>query len=262
MLEVGQELGRRSVRYDERDVILYALAVGARETEPALVDEQHLRVLPTFALTLAQWAPDVLATQGAWDVSTALHGSQRLSVLRPMPPAGELDMSASVTGIWDKGAAAVYDITVTSQYFRATWSIFAPGRGGFGGDRGPSAPKPAERPPELTVELSTFRTQAALYRLTGDRHRIHIDPGAAHAIGAERPILHGLCTLAAANLAIGRATDSDPTTLSELTGRFAAPVLPGEHLDLRLWRNGDAIDFDAVRGGASVLSACRVRFTA
>lgn len=260
MLEVGHELGRRTVRYDERDVILYALAVGAQETEPTLVDELHLRVLPTFALTLAQWAPDVLAAQDAWDVSTALHGAQHLSVSRPMPPAGELAMSASVTGVWDKGSAAVYDITVASDYFRATWSIFAPGRGGFGGNRGPSAPKPAQLPPDLTLDLSTFRTQAALYRLTGDRHRIHIDPEAARTIGAERPILHGLCTLAAATLAIGRASGSDPSALTELSGRFAAPILPGENLDLRLWRDGAAIDFAALRGERAVLTAGRVRF--
>lgn len=258
--EVGLDLGRRRVSYDEDDVILYALAVGAVETELSLVFEQQLQVLPTFALTLAQWAPDVLAGLGAWDVSSALHGMQRLRVLRPMPPAGELELSARVTGVWDKGTAAVYDITVSSDYFEATWSIFAPGYGGFGGERGPSAPASPEREPDRTLELQTYRTQAVLYRLTGDRHRIHVDPDAARAIGAGRPILHGLCTLAASTLAIARAVDADPAALLELHGRFAAPVLPGERLDLRLWHDGDAICFDAVRDGRPVLTAGRVRF--
>ena len=35
--------------YDERDAILYALAVGAKATELDLVFEDRLRVLPTFA---------------------------------------------------------------------------------------------------------------------------------------------------------------------------------------------------------------------
>ncbi len=56
----GKDLGTRTVSYDERDAILYALSVGARATELDLVFEERLRVLPTFALTLAQWAPDEL----------------------------------------------------------------------------------------------------------------------------------------------------------------------------------------------------------
>ncbi|EHK85879.1 dehydrogenase, partial [Rhodococcus pyridinivorans AK37] len=53
----GHDLGARTIRYDERDAILYALAVGAGAADLDLVFEDRLRVLPTFALTLAQWAP-------------------------------------------------------------------------------------------------------------------------------------------------------------------------------------------------------------
>ncbi|MDI3422197.1 hypothetical protein [Streptomyces luteolus] len=53
----GHDLGTRTVAYTERDAILYALAVGARASDLDLVYEEHLRVLPTFGLTLAQWAP-------------------------------------------------------------------------------------------------------------------------------------------------------------------------------------------------------------
>ncbi|WP_205719771.1 MaoC/PaaZ C-terminal domain-containing protein [Actinomadura geliboluensis] len=47
----------------------------------------------------------------------------------------------------------------------------------------------------MTVRTAT--NQAALYRLLGDRHHLHIDPGAARTAGMPRPIMHGLCTLAA-----------------------------------------------------------------
>ncbi len=259
---MGTDLGTRTVAYDERDAILYALAVGAAATDLDLVFERCLRVLPTFALTLAQWAPDALAARGAWDVGTAVHAGQRLAVRAPLPPAGEIAMTARVADVWDKGTSAVYDVTVESDHFLATWSIFAPGRGGFGGQRGPSSGPPAEREPDGVVPLPTAENQAALYRLTGDRHLIHIDPAAAAAIGAPRPILHGLCTMAAASLRLAAATGNHPADLVDLAGRFTAPVLPGDVLDLGYWRGPQpgSLRFRAEAAGRPVIAAGTVRF--
>ncbi|QMV24679.1 enoyl-CoA hydratase [Streptomyces sp. SCUT-3] len=257
----GRRLGTRTVAYEEKDAILYALAVGARPTDLDLVFERGLRVLPTFALTLAQWAPDVLAAEGAFDTATALHGSQRLAVKRPLPPAGELTCSASVTDVWDKGGAAVFDVTVDSEYFTAVWSIFAPGRGGFGGERGPGRPAAPQGGPTHREQVETRPEQAALYRLTGDRHLIHIDPEAAAAIGQPRPILHGLCTLAAAVLRLADTLGAHPADLAELDGRFAAPVLPGEVLDLAAWQDAPGgAAFEVTAAGRPVLSGGRARF--
>lgn len=72
----GADLGTRTVSYTERDAILYALAVGAKATELDLVFEDQLRVLPTFALTLAQWAPDAL---GSAERLRHLDGTARLA---------------------------------------------------------------------------------------------------------------------------------------------------------------------------------------
>lgn len=175
----GEDLGTRTVAYDERDAILYALAVGARATELDLVFEDRLRVLPTFALTLAQWAPDELGSRGAFDTKTALHGSQNLTVRAPLPRRGDITLSASVGEVWDKGSAAVFEVRVESDFFVATWSLFAPGAGGFGGERGPSKPARPEGEPTVEAVVNTADNQAALYRLTGDRHHIHLDPAAA-----------------------------------------------------------------------------------
>ncbi|MET8577432.1 MaoC/PaaZ C-terminal domain-containing protein [Streptomyces sp. NPDC005012] len=258
----GHDLGTRTVSYSERDAILYALAVGAAADRLDLVYEERLRVLPTFALTLAQWAPDALGGLGAFDTTTAVHGGQRLVVRGPLPASGELTMSARVAEVWDKGSAAVFEVEVSSELFTASWSLFAPGRGGFGGDRGPSAPRRPDRPAEHTAAVVTHARQAALYRLLGDRHAMHIDPAAAEAAGMPRPFLHGLCTLAAALLPLADTLGRHPADLLELEARFAAPVFPGDRLSLRGWsENRAGVRFEAsCQDGRAVLSGGHARF--
>lgn len=252
----GRDLGQRTVDYDEKDAILYALAVGAAATDLDLVFEDRLRVLPTFGLTLAQWAPDVLAAAGAFD-DTAVHGSQKLEVHRPLPRAGELRLSARVGDVWDKGSAAIFEVIVECEEFTAMWSLFAPGVGGFGGDRGPARPASAGRPEGRRSVVRTFPTQAALYRLTGDRHHIHIDPEASARIGQPTPILQGLCTLAATTLPLAAELGAHPADLTALQGRFSGPVIPGDALEAESWPDGA---FELRREGAPVISDGRAVF--
>lgn len=253
----GKNIGTRTVEYDEKDAILYALSLGALETDLDLVFEDQLRVLPTFGLTLAQWAPDVLGAEGVFD-HLSVHGSQSLTVHKPMPASGSFEMTARVGDVWDKNPAAVVDVVVECDYFSATWSIFCPGRGGFSGDRGPkSVRNPRTGEPEEIV-FSTFRTQAALYRLTGDRHHIHIDPAASTLIGQPKPILQGLCTLSAAVLPLARAQAKHPADLSSIRGRFTGPVIPGDELTIYRW---PADEFEVYRRGQVVISDGMVTFS-
>ncbi|OXM43467.1 MaoC/PaaZ C-terminal domain-containing protein [Amycolatopsis alba] len=256
----GRSLGERTVDYAERDAILYALAVGAKAAQLDLVFEERLRVLPTFALTLAQWAPDALGSAGAFDTRTAVHGAQRLEVLRPLPRSGELAMKARVRDVWDKGSAAIFDVEVESDCFVAAWSIYAPGAGGFGGDRGPSAPRRASEPARVTVNVPTGENQAALYRLLGDRHHMHVDPVAARAAGQPRPFLHGLCTLAAVLFPIAAGAGAHPADLRRLTGRFAGPVFPGDVVAVAIHPGEAATGFEASIGDRPVLTGGEVSF--
>ena len=256
----GTELGSRTVRYDERDAILYALAVGARPDELDLVFEERLRVLPTFALTLAQWAPDALGEHGAFDIRTAVHGAQHLAVRAPLPRSGRLELTARVGEVWDKGSAAVFEVVVESEAFVATWSLFAPGCGGFGGERGPSRVPAPDTGPDVRAEVATVANQAALYRLLGDRHHMHVDPEAAHAAGQPRPFLHGLCTLAASTLALARELGAHPADLTELGGRFSAPVFPGDRLGLDAWTGDGGTTFEVAGPGGPAVTGGTARF--
>ena len=258
----GVHLGSRTVEYADRDAILYALAVGASPDDLDLVFEERLRVLPTFALTLAQWAPDALGSQGAFDTTRAVHGAQRLEVRAPLPRSGSVTMEARVGRVWDKGAAAVFEVEVESDYSLATWSIFAPGSGGFGGDRGPSAPTAPRTAADLTLQVATTANQAALYRLLGDRHHMHIDPEAARAAGQPRPFLHGLCSMVATTLPLARHLGRHPADLRVLEGRFAGPVFPGDVLAVDCWESSPdgQVRLAATVAGRAVLTGGAVLF--
>ncbi|MDI3422198.1 MaoC/PaaZ C-terminal domain-containing protein [Streptomyces sp. B-S-A12] len=145
----------------------------------------------------------------------------------------------------------------------ATWSLFAPGCGGFDGDRGPSTPARAEGPTTRRLSVDTHHRQAALYRLLGDRHAMHIDPAAARAAGMPRPFLHGLCSLAATTLALARRLGTHPAELLELEARFTAPVFPGDSLDVSVLADPGADSearFEATTEGRRALSGGRARF--
>lgn len=253
---LGRDLGTRTVSYGDRDPILYALALGVSPSRLDLVFEDQLRVLPTFGLTLAQWAPDALGSAGAFDTSTAVHGAQALRVLAPLPPAATVEMTARVSAVWDKGAAAIFDIEVTCDYFVAAWSIFAPGCGGFGGERGPSSVGRPADDADLTLDVATAPVQPALYRLLGDRHAMHVDPAAAVAAGMPRPFMHGLCTIGMAVVALADARGVHPASLTSLSGRFAAPVFPGDDLLVQAWGSF----FEVSADGRPVITAGHVDF--
>jgi hypothetical protein len=258
----GLELGTHRVAYEDRDAILYALAVGAAAEDLDLVFERDLRVLPTFGLGIGLWACDELGTRRFFSSTNALHGAQRLEVLAPFPPSGELELTGRVVDVWDKGGAALFDIEVACEQFRAVYSIFAPGQGGWGGERGPSARRDPEATPTRRARLATGRESAVLYRLLGDRHLIHVDPEAARAIGQPRPILHGLCTLGYAARALPALLGRRPDELAGLEARFAAAVLPGDPLELRAWEPLDdgSVPFSVATPEAVVLSGGLMRF--
>lgn len=256
----GADLGKHSATYDDTAVILYALAVGAAPGDLDLVYERDLRTLPTYACALGLWAVEAAGRLGAYDPKRSLHASQRLVVHKPLPTSGTIVMSGRVANVYDKGKASIVEIEVTSEFFTATYNIFLPGLGSWGGDRGPSS-STAERPePTHSTEFQTSPNLAALYRLTGDRHPVHIDPAVAKANGFDRPILHGLCTLGIAAREIAEQVGAHPADLKELEVRLSAPVLPGQKLRISSAHQDGRVYFEGTAGETVVLSAGTATF--
>lgn len=228
----GRDLGAHTATYDDTAAILYALAVGASATDLDLVYERDLRTLPTYACALGLWAVEAAGRLGAYDPKQSLHASQRLVVHAPLPPAGQIPMTGRIANVYDKGKAALIEIEVNSPYFAATYGIFLPGMGGWGGERGPSTVAGEEVELTEAARFTTSPDLAALYRLTGDRHPVHIDGAVAEANGFERPILHGLCTVGVAVRLVAGHVGAHPADLRELQVRLASPVLPGDTLEV------------------------------
>jgi acyl dehydratase len=243
---IGKELAPSTFEYTDRDVMLYALGVGATSEELGFVYEKDLKVLPTFAVIPAfpmMWG---LGSVLDFNPMMVLHGEQRIELRGPIPKSGTLTTKGTITAIYDKGSGAL--ITLESQtrdasgavLFGNTSGIFVRGEGGFGGERGPSASSknvPPERRPDHTVEYATSRDQATLYRLSGDRNPLHIDPEFAKLAGFERPILHGLCTFGFAGRAVLHACcGGDPARLKDFEVRFSGIVYPGETIVTDIWQ--------------------------
>ncbi len=140
-----------------------------------------------------------------------------------------------------KGAVVVIETHTTdgdgNALFDTEWSIFCRGQGGFGGERGESAPLPEARggaPLAIDTTVQTSPAQALLYRLSGDLNPLHVDPALATKVGFEGPILHGLATYGfAARQIVRDLCGDDPTRLRSFTARFSQVVYPGDALHIR-----------------------------
>lgn len=241
---VGTELPPTVYQYTDRDVMLYAVGVGATELE--FVYERGLKVIPSFAVIPA--FPALMGLMGTVDVNPMmiLHGEQAFRVHKTIPTEGKLTTTGKVTGVYDKGKGALITIeTLTREesgdlLFTNNFGVFVRGAGGFGGERGPEAGNnPPERAPDKTVSMATLPIQAIIYRLSGDRNPLHVDPAFAKMAGYDRPILHGLCTFGHVCRAVLREyCGNDPSRFAAMTARFSGVVYPGDTITTEMWDAG------------------------
>ncbi len=245
---VGKKLPVTTFEYTERDVILYALGVGAGLDELQYVYEPGLKVIPTFGVVPAFPALLGMGSVMQFNPVMVLHGEQRVELRKPFPTKGKLTTSGTIKAIYDKGSGALVSVEAETADENGdvvcvnTFGVFIRGEGGFGGERGPSGARnvPPERPPDEVVEMETLPQQALIYRLSGDRNPLHADPNVAKMAGYDRPILHGLCTFGhAARAIIQRCCGGDPDRLKGFEVRFSGVVFPGDKIITEMWRESD-----------------------
>lgn len=265
---VGAESGPYERSWTSTDTLLYAVGVGAGLDDPLselpfTTENSHgvrQGVLPTFAVLAAQ-AP-AGGNLGDFDPAMLVHAEQAFELHRPLPAEGRVSVTSKVTGLYDKGSGALLTSEAVAvgpgtgePMVTSRTSVFVRGEGGFGGERGPRDewPEP-DREPDHRLTYATRPEQALLYRLSGDRNPLHSDPAFAARAGFPRPILHGLCTYGVTGRALLHTlAGSDPARFAAMSGRFSAPVFPGEALTVSMWVDGDRARFRTAKDDGTVV---------
>lgn len=243
-------------KYSAKDTMLYALGIGfgaapLDEAQLQYVYEKGLRAFPAMAVTLGFLS--VRDIPIAVDYTRMVHAEQALELFAELPVAGEILGQTRVASLIDRGPKGalirferdITDATDGRLLARSSMTVLCRADGGFGGPVTEAAPPRAypEREADVRHTVATLPQQALLYRLSGDMNPLHADPATARKAGFERPILHGLATFGLVARAVAAVRPGK--SLQFLSGRFLAPVYPGESLSVELWEEEDGLTLRA-----------------
>jgi hypothetical protein len=268
LIDVDEALGYKfpetTSSYDERDLAIYALGVGAArdpndDHDLQLVYEMHgsgMKALPTYGVVPAVNTMMKLAKEGKQAPGPEVRprpAAARRAVHRAEAAAAakaRLSHRARIKDIFDKGKHALIVTEVVSydedgnELMRNELTSLIRGAGGWGGDRGPAADVnvPPDRAPDATVEEKIPDNQALLYRLSGDWNPLHADPGLREGVRLRaadpaRPV-HLRLRRPSRGLDV-RPDGGDPRYFKSIRTRFAASVFPGETLVTEMWKESD-----------------------
>lgn len=270
---IGTEFEPAKVSWRDNDVMLYAVAVGATPDNGLqyVYEKFGPKVLPTWAVIPGARAIGGLFRDVKINIAKILHGDEEIELFRPLPAKATIEVKGRIADVYDKGKAAVIVFETTGEdedgpLFRKRMGLFVSGAGGFGGDRGPSTKglnAPPDREPDIVVEERTLPQQGAIYRLTGDRVPLHIDPEFAKAAGFPEPFMHGLCTYGFTGRAILKELcGDDPARFKSFAARFADQVYFGDKVITQIWKmtKGEAIVQAVTQKGNVVLSQAKATF--
>ncbi|KAI6209072.1 Maoc-1 [Aphelenchoides besseyi] len=236
-----------------RDTILFALGVGANvKTDLHFLYENHenFQVFPTFVINPGLRAGRLQEAPGIdFKLEHILHGEQYIELFEPIPDDGELRCETQIVDVLDKKTSAiiltnvtVFDNQTGKKLAKLQSATVQMGSGNFNGARTNSeeivAVAVPKRPADHVAEETTSLDQAALYRLGSmDLNPLHVDPQFAKMGGFKQPILHGMCTLGVSTRAVLRDFGAnDARNFRAVKARFSAPVLPGQTLQVEMWR--------------------------
>lgn len=263
---IGHDFPELTHGYEARDAILYALGLGLG-ADPLDQDdldyllETRLKLLPTYAVTLA--SPGMWIRDPAFgvDFTRLVHSEQEAVFHAPLPAAATVKAKPRVASLTDRGEGKgailvverdVRDAAGDRLYATVRQTLLLRGDGGYGG---PPPPAPAEwakpdRQADHSPTIDTSPRAALIYRLSGDWNPLHADPDVARKAGFPRPILHGLASYGIAGRAVMRATGKG---IARLACRFSGIVLPGDSIAFSIWKEGNTALFEAHVGDRRVL---------
>ena len=242
---IGKKIGPLTKEYTWKDVVLYALGVGAGFDELEYCYEHKLKVIPSFSIaSVFDFLAEVAGSSNV-DLSGILHGGQDIIFHNPIPTEGKLTTEGAIAHMYDKGAEKGALVVAEADTFHSNgqklftniFTIFSRKDGGFGGDPGPSQTiELPDRDPDFEEQANPSSDQPLLYRLSGDVFQLHADPEFAKASGFEKPIMHGLCTHGyACRAVIKHLFPGEPERMSRFRVRFSKTLYPGETVTTQIW---------------------------
>lgn len=263
---LAREFPVQRVELTPERCILYALGIGIGRTptDPAALHylyEDGLRAFPIMSAVIGFpgfWARD---PDTGIDWKKLVHGEQTMTMHAPLPVGATVRAENRVSALYDKGDGKgailiqerrLFDEATDAPLATLEQVTLLRGDGGFsdgdpayGGRPTPASAIP-DRDPDLHRSLTSRPDAALIYRLSGDLNPLHADPAVAATAGFDRPILHGMATLAMACDAVAQSClDGDPDRIARLQLRFSAPFFPGETLRTEIWTEDDGIAFRA-----------------
>ena len=213
-----------------------------------------------------RYAPPVFAVVPTWDAMMValhdvvpasdqlamLHAEQDMHFHQPLVPGRPLVTWAEAYGLRTSRMGTRFTMRVVShdeagqlvvEQF-ATMLIRGVDGVADGGQAPPdhAFPAPAREAKVAEIVTTVDPDQAVRYAAaSGDANPIHVDDGAARAVGLPGVILHGMCTMALCGRAVVDAmAGGDPTALRRLAVRFYRPVFPGNDLVTNVFDGGEA----------------------
>lgn len=245
--------------YGDKEVILYNIALGAtsKELKYTYENSPDFEVVPTFG-----HLPTFNSGRSLYAFSTLLknfspmmllHGEHYIKIDKfPVPTEATVKTEFYPIAVTQKGTNTVVVQGSKSVDVNSGETIFSNEATFFIRQCEGETKKYAERKefatsqfvapksePDFTTEVKISEDAAALYRLTGDRNPLHIDPEFAKGAKFNRPILHGMCTYGLATKVL--LDKFGP--IGEIKGRFTGIVFPGETLKVLAWKSGDVVVF-------------------
>ena len=245
---VGKKLGPVSKDYTWKDVVLYALGVGAGFSDLDYCYEKNLKVIPSFSIASIFDFLSHYAANSNINLAGILHGEQDLIFHNPIPTEGSLVTEGKITHMYDKGDKGALVIGESDTFssngkklFTSIITLFSRLDGGFGGEAAPKETfKYPNKKPDFEIDATPTLDQPLIYRLSGDVFALHVDSEFAKMAGFEKPIMHGLCTYGySCRALIQSLTPGEPEKVRRLKCRFSKPLYPGDPIKIQIWKTED-----------------------